>query len=160
MKNSFSRAAIDEKDIEILRVLQKAGRISNSELAERVALSASPCWKRLRRLESTGLIRGYKAVLNRHLLGLGTTVFVSILLENHTEATCREFERRVSAFPEVIACHNVSGQYDYLLHVLTNDMESYSQFALKRLRSIPGVKEMHSVFSLREVKADGDLSFD
>ena len=158
MKRSFQPIRIDEKDLEILRVLQADGRVSNADLAERVALSASPCWKRLRRLEQAGVIRGYKAVLDKESLGFGLTVFVSILLDDHTEATCHAFEKKVLGFPEVIACHNVSGHHDYLLHVLTNDMSSYSEFALKRLRRIPGVKEMQSTFSLQEVKSGGDLN--
>lgn len=158
MKESFQSIKIDEKDLEILRVLQSDGRVSNADLAERVALSPSPCWKRLRRLELAGVIRGYKAVLDRNLLGLGLTVFVSVLLDDHTEATCQAFEKKVLGFPEVVACHNVSGHHDYLLHVLTKDMNSYSEFALKRLRRIPGVKEMQSTFSLLEVKSGSDLA--
>ena len=99
-----------------MKILQEDGRLSNAELAERVSLSASPCWKRLKRLESSGVIRGYQAVLDRRALGMGVVAFVSISLENHTEKTCQAFEASVLAMPEVMACHNTTGQHDYLLH--------------------------------------------
>lgn len=157
MKSKYAKIELDDIDIKILRILQDDGRLSNSELAERVSLSPSPCWKRLKRLETIGVIRGYQAVLDRHLLGLGVVVFVSILLENHTESTCRTFEKWVLEMPEVIACHNISGQHDYMLQVLADDLESYSKFALNRLRTVPGVKEMQSSFSLLELKASSKI---
>ncbi|WP_425357886.1 Lrp/AsnC family transcriptional regulator [Pseudomonas asplenii] len=158
MKTRTAKIELDDTDLKILKILQDDGRLSNAELAERVSLSPSPCWKRLKRLESIGAIRGYQAILDRHLMGLGVVAFVSILLDNHTEATCRIFEERVRQMPEVTACHNISGQHDYLLQVLADDLESFSAFALNRLRTIPGVKEMQSSFSLREVKASNRIS--
>ena len=89
-----------------MKILQEDGRLSNAELAERVSLSASPCWKRLKRLESSGVIRGYQAVLDRRALGMGVVALVSISLENHTEKTCQAFEASVLAMPEVMACHS------------------------------------------------------
>jgi Lrp/AsnC family leucine-responsive transcriptional regulator len=157
MKTRYARLDMDETDLKMLRILQDEGRLSNSELAERVSLSASPCWKRLKRLEAAGVIRGYQAILDRHILGLGIVAFVSILLDNHTEMTCRTFESGVLAMPEVIACHNITGQHDYLLQVLAEDMESYSAFVLNRLRTLPGVKEMHSSFSLLELKSSSKM---
>ncbi|WP_150697099.1 Lrp/AsnC family transcriptional regulator [Pandoraea terrae] len=148
---------LDATDASILKILQEDGRLSNSDLAERVALSASPCWKRLRRLESSGVIRGYQAVLDRHALGLGVVAFVSISLDNHTEKTCRTFEAGVLAMPEVVALHNTTGQHDYLLQIIAEDFDSYSEFVLNRLRSLPGVKEMLSTLSMRELKASSKL---
>lgn len=148
---------IDEIDRKILKILQDDGRLSNAELAERVSLSASPCWKRLRRLESAGVIRGYQAILDRHTLGFGVVAFVSISLENHTEKTCRAFEAGVMSMPEVIACHNTTGQHDYLLHIMAEDFNTYSQFVLNRLRTLPGVKEMLSTLSMRELKYSSKL---
>ena len=157
MKDHSSNIELDAIDLKILRILQDDGRISNARLAELVALSSSPCWKRLKRLEASGIIRGYQAVLDRHALGLGVVAFVSILLENHTEKTCRMFESGALAMPEVMVCHNISGQHDYLLQVLADDLESYSALVLDRLRKLPGVKEMQSSFSLRELKSSSKL---
>lgn len=157
MKQYTLYAELDVTDLKILRILQEDGRLSNTELAEQVSLSPSPCWKRLKRLEASGIIQSYQAILNRRALNLGVVAFVSILLDDHTERTCREFEAGVQAMPEIIACHNISGQYDYLLHILAGDLESYSAFALHRLRTLPGVKEMQTNFSLKEVKSSSKL---
>ncbi|SAI42347.1 transcription regulator AsnC [Bordetella trematum] len=152
MEHNYSGVGLDDIDLKMLRLLQRQGRMSNAELAEHVCLSPPPCWKRLKRLESLGVIRGYQAVLDKRMLGMGLTVFVSVLLESHSEETCRRFEQAVLDMPEVVACHNISGQHDYLLHVVTRDMDSYSHFALRQLRKVAGVKEMQSTFSLRDVK--------
>lgn len=157
MNDHSSEIELDEIDLKILHLLQEDGRISNARLAEMVALSPSPCWKRLKRLEASGIIRGYQAVLDRRALGLGVVAFVSILLENHSEKTCRSFESGALAMPEVVVCHNISGQHDYLLQVVTEDLESYSALVLNRLRKLPGVKEMQSTFSLRELKSSSKV---
>jgi Lrp/AsnC family transcriptional regulator, leucine-responsive regulatory protein len=153
MKTSGTNAEIDPTDLKILQIIQDNGRLSNAEIAEKVALSPSPCWKRLRRLESEGIIRGYQATLDRRLLGFGVVAFVSISLDNHTEKTCRTFEAGVLSMPEVIACHNTTGAHDYLLQILAEDFDSYSEFVLNRLRTLPGVKEMLSTLSMRELKS-------
>ncbi|WP_343671590.1 Lrp/AsnC family transcriptional regulator [Paraburkholderia heleia] len=144
---------IDPTDRKILQIIQDNGRLSNAEIAEKVSLSPSPCWKRLRRLESEGVIRGYQATLDRRLLGFGVVAFVNISLDNHTEKTCRAFEAGVLAMPEVISCHNTTGAHDYLLQIIAEDFDSYSEFVLNRLRTIPGVKEMLSTLSMRELKS-------
>lgn len=153
MKKSDISVEIDSTDLKILQIIQDNGRLSNAEIAEKVSLSPSPCWKRLRRLESEGVIRGYQATLDRRLLGFGVVAFVSISLDNHTEKTCRTFEAGVLAMPEVIACHNTTGAHDYLLQILAEDFDSYSEFVLNRLRTLPGVKEMLSTLSMRELKS-------
>ena len=104
MKETALLHQLDAIDWKIMKILQEDGRLSNAELAERVSLSASPCWKRLKRLETSGVIRGYQAILDRRALGMGVVAFVSISLENHTEKTCRAFEAAVAAMPEVLAC--------------------------------------------------------
>ncbi len=148
---------LDETDLKIMTILQQEGRLSNAELAERVSLSASPCWKRLRRLESEGVITGYQANLDRRALGFGVIAFVNISLDNHTEKTCRAFEAGVMAMPEVVACHNTTGQHDYLLQILAQDFDSFSSFLLNRLRALPGVKELLSTVSMRELKSTSRL---
>lgn len=157
MKKADQHIQLDSTDLKILNALQDNGRLSNAELAEHVSLSASPCWKRLRRLEAAGLIRGYQAVLDRRALGYGVVAFVSILLENHTEKTCRNFEAGVMAMPEVVACHNTTGEHDYLLQIVAEDFDAYSEFVLNRLRTLAGVKEMLSTLSMRELKSSNKL---
>jgi Lrp/AsnC family transcriptional regulator, leucine-responsive regulatory protein len=152
MKKYSPIIELDATDLKILRILQEDGRLSNAELAERVSLSPSPCWKRLKRLEDSGVIRGYQANINRQALGLGVVGFVSILLDNHTQKTCRAFEAGALAMPEVMACYNITGEYDYLLQVLVEDLESYSTFVLEKVRTLSAVKELHSTLSLRELK--------
>ncbi len=142
-----------------MKILQEDGRLSNADLAERVSLSPSPCWKRLKRLETTGVIRGYQAVLERRALGLGVVAFVSISLENHNEKTCRAFEAGVMAMPEVVACHNTTGQHDYLVQIIATDFDAYSEFVRNRLRTLPGVQEMLSTLSMHEVKSSSKLPF-
>ena len=118
--NKGSRSVeIDATDMKILQIVQENGRLSNAEIAEQVSLSPSPCWKRLKRLESSGMIRGYQAMLDRRMLGFGVVAFVNISLDNHTQKVCRAFEAGVMAMPEVIACHNTTGAHDYLVQILS-----------------------------------------
>ena len=146
-------AALDRIDRRLLEEIQRDARLTTAELAARVSLSASPCWRRLKRLEAAGVIRGYHARLDADRLGWGVTAFVHVLLENHSAELGAQFEHAVQAIPEVIACHNVSGQYDFLLQVVARDLKSFGEFARSAIRTLPGVKEMNSSFSLREVKA-------
>ncbi|MGN4192231.1 Lrp/AsnC family transcriptional regulator [Burkholderia gladioli] len=159
--NKGSRSVeIDATDMKILQIVQENGRLSNAEIAEQVSLSPSPCWKRLKRLkrlESSGMIRGYQAMLDRRMLGFGVVAFVNISLDNHTQKVCRAFEAGVMAMPEVIACHNTTGAHDYLLQILAEDFDTYSEFVLDRLRTLPGVKEMLSTVSMRELKSSVKL---
>ncbi|WP_186110927.1 Lrp/AsnC family transcriptional regulator [Burkholderia gladioli] len=156
--NKGSRGVeIDATDMKILQIVQENGRLSNAEIAEQVSLSPSPCWKRLKRLESSGMIRGYQAMLDRRMLGFGVVAFVNISLDNHTQKVCRAFEAGVMAMPEVIACHNTTGAHDYLLQILAEDFDTYSEFVLDRLRTLPGVKEMLTTVSMRELKSSVKL---
>jgi Lrp/AsnC family transcriptional regulator, leucine-responsive regulatory protein len=144
---------LDDDDRAILRALQADGRLSNARLAERISLSETPCWRRLKRLESEGYIAGYHASLNRRKLGYGVLAFAQITLGNHAGDAPLRFEREVSALPEVLACHNVSGECDYMLQILATDLEAYGRFVRDRLRTLPGVTSIQSNLSLREIKS-------
>jgi Lrp/AsnC family leucine-responsive transcriptional regulator len=150
--SSLLDAPLDRIDRALLRLLQADSRMTATQLAEEVALTTSPCWRRVRRLEQGGFIRGYHADLDPTRLGYGVTAFVSVMLEKHTPAAGRAFEDAVRAIPQILACHNVSGRYDFLLHVVTADLEAFGRFARETIRALPGVKEMYSSFSLKEVK--------
>jgi len=151
------RPKLDEFDLKILKALQTDGRLTNVELAERISLSPSPCLRRVRRLESEGIIDGYSAKINRGKLGLGLTVFVEVKLERHTAKDAERFGELVCGLPEVLSCHLVSGEADFLLEVVLSDLDQYSKFVLKSLRNIEGIQSVHSRFVLETVKAPAHL---
>jgi Lrp/AsnC family transcriptional regulator, leucine-responsive regulatory protein len=142
--------ALDRFDWDILRQLQKDGRMSNQELAEAVNLSPSPCLRRVRRLEEQGYIEGYTALLNARKLGLSLMAFIHISMDKHVPERFAEFDRIVGALPEVLECHLITGQAaDYLLKVIVADMDAYQQFLLHKITRIKGVSGVHSSFVLR-----------
>lgn len=147
----------DRIDRELLTALQANARLTVAELAERVSLSPSPCWRRVKRLEEAGVIEGYQARLSAAHIGYGVTAFVSVMMGSHTQEVARAFEARIEQIPEVIACHNVSGRYDFLLEVVAADLQAFGEFARNTLQALPGVKELYSSFSLKAVKAERQL---
>jgi Lrp/AsnC family leucine-responsive transcriptional regulator len=147
---------MDKIDLQLLDLLQRDGRLSIAELAERVALSPSPCARRVKRLEDEGLISGYRAVLDRKRLALGTTVFVNVRLMHHREDAVHQFEAAMQAMAEVVACHVVSGAHDYLLEVVVADLAGYEQI-VRRLQALPMVQDITSSFAIRGVKAGAPL---
>ena len=142
----------DELDYRILARLQMDGRISNSRLAEEVSLSETPCWRRVRRLESDGLIAGYRAILDRRKLGFGVMAFVEVRFAAHDLERSRSFENAVLSLDQVLSCHNVTGDEDYILQVVATDLDDYGRFTTV-LRNLPGVTSIRSSLSLKEVKA-------
>jgi len=147
---------LDETDRAILKILQAEGRLANSEIAERVSLSPPACWKRLKRLEER-IIQGYHARLDQQALGLGLFAFINIMLDSHSEKAMRSFEIGVMALPNVVACHNISGKYDYLLQVVVRDMEAFYELEMHRIRRLGNIKEMYTGFSIKEIKRSMDL---
>jgi Lrp/AsnC family transcriptional regulator, leucine-responsive regulatory protein len=148
---------LDRIDRKLLQLLQADARLSATELADRVALTTAPAWRRVKRLEQEGYVCGYHARLDGARLGYGVTAFVSVMLERHTPAAGRAFEDQVRAIPQILECHNVSGRYDFLLRVVAADLEAFGRFARDTIRALPGVKEMYSSFSLSEVKRDSGI---
>lgn len=151
---------LDATDTTLIRALQKNSRLSIGELAELVHLSSSPCWRRIKRLEESGLIEAYTVKLSRYKLGLGVVGFVQVQLENHTPKVTASFEREVVALPAVLACHNLSGRYDYQLEIVGKDLSSFSEFVSIHIRSLPGVREVSTAFSLKEIKRQSILPID
>jgi Lrp/AsnC family transcriptional regulator, leucine-responsive regulatory protein len=149
--------ALDAIDCRIIAALQADGRLSNVELAERVGLSPSPCLRRLKRLESEGYIEAYRAVLQRSRIGLGLTVFVGVKIEGHANEQALKFEEAVLAMPEVVACHMVSGDTDYLLEVVVPDLENYQRFLVGKLLELPIVKDVRSNIAIQTLKAAAPL---
>jgi Lrp/AsnC family leucine-responsive transcriptional regulator len=148
---------LDRTDVAILDLLQREGRIANAELAERINLSASACLRRVQRLERDGVIAGYGARLNPSALGLGLVAFVRVQLEKHGSTSIEGFADAVAGWDEVVACHALTGDMDYLLHIVVRDLEHFSRFLLDRLLDAGGVADVNSSFVLRTVKAPGGL---
>lgn len=147
---------LDKIDLKILHTLQQHGRLSNVELAERVALSPSPCLRRLKALEETGTIRTYTALLNPTAIGLGLQVFIRVSVDKSRHL--REgFCHTVQHWPQVLGCFALSGETDYLLHAFFTDMQTFSHFMLETLLAHPGVLDARSSFVLHEVKNATDL---
>lgn len=144
---------LDRYDIQILAELQADARLTNAELAQRVGLSAAPCWRRVRALEEAGFIKGYHAEIDRHRIGLGVLAFVRLDADRNTGERTREMEEAIRQIPEIVSCHYISGAGTFELQVVSKDLDSFSQFARKVLINLPNVKDIHTSFSLGEVKA-------
>ena len=143
---------LDRYDRQILAVLQADGRISNQELADRIGLSPSPCLRRVRALEKSGLISGYRAILDARQLGLTLMALVHISMDRHTPERFANFEQRIADLPEVLECLLITGQQaDYQLKVIVKDMDAYQSLLLNRITRIDGVSGVHSSFVMRRV---------
>ena len=148
----MSKTDLDAVDRTLLHALQDNGRATVGELAEAVSLSTSPCWRRIRQLETSGVIEGYHAHLDREAVGFGVLGFVHLTMREHTPATMAAFEREIAAAPQVLACHNLSGRFDYQLEVVAPDLQAFSDYVRTTLRALPGVREISTNFVLKEIK--------
>ncbi|CNL13140.1 AsnC family transcriptional regulator [Yersinia frederiksenii] len=143
---------ITSADIKILKQLQHSGRMTNQELADKVGMATSPCWRRVKQLEESGIITGYQANIDRRKIGLGILAFIRVKIDSHSEEESKLFEMQVGALKPVIACYAVAGDADFLLQVVAEDLDSFSTFAMSVIRRLSGIKEMQTTFVLREVK--------
>ena len=148
---------LDKFDWAILNELQQNGRLTNAELAQRVGLSAAPCWRRVRALENSGFIRGYRADIDRQRIGLDVLAFVRLDAAQNSGDLLHKLEEAIRLLPEVTSCHYISGTGTFELQVVSRDLNSFSQFARDVLINLPNVKDLHTSFSLGEVKAAGAL---
>jgi len=149
--------SLDSIDRKMLAILQREGRISNAALAERLHLSPSPCLRRMRALERDGVIAGYQAVLDRPRLGLGLTVFIELKVDGHSDRTAAAISKALTAAPEVVSAHIVSGPADFRLEVVVADLAAYEHLLFETLLKLPHVSDVRSEFALRTVKAPGPL---
>ncbi|WP_184297995.1 Lrp/AsnC family transcriptional regulator [Paucibacter oligotrophus] len=150
-----SAGGLDRYDIAILRELQRDARLSNAELAARVGLSAAPTWRRVKWLEEQGFITAYRAEIDRRKIGLGVLAFVRVDADRNNGATTKALEDALRQQPEVISCHYISGAGTFELQVLATDLDAFSRFTIDTLLNLPNVKDVHTSFSLGEVKAGG-----
>jgi DNA-binding Lrp family transcriptional regulator len=142
---------LDGIDLKLLRTVQEDARLSNVDLAERIGLSASPCLRRLKRLEADGVIKGYMTLVDQHTVGLPVSVFVSVTLKEQTEQALEKFEARIRSLPQVMECYLMTGTADYLLRVVTADLAAYERFLKEHLTRIPVIASIQSSFALKQV---------
>ena len=153
----MTTSRLDRVDLQILEELQGNARLSSADLAERGSLSTSPCWRRVKRLEEDGVIRGYQARLDPVKLGYQVQAFIHISLDKKDTRHLHEFERAVQGIPQVLSCHRISGRYDYQLMALAHDLEAYGAFSEHCINALPSIKEVYTSFVMREVKAPGNV---
>jgi Lrp/AsnC family transcriptional regulator, leucine-responsive regulatory protein len=149
---------LDEIDLHILEVLQRDGRISNQDLADKVGLSPSPCLRRLKQLESSGVVQKYVALVSPTAVGQGLQAFVEVRLDRQTRASVDKFEAEIVKLPQVLECHLMAGDWDYVLRVAVHDLEEFRDFHMNFLSKIPGVGNVKSNISMKQVKYSTALS--
>ena len=149
MMDAFSR--------KILTALQEDSRMTVQHISERVGLSATPCWKRIKEMEAQGVITGYTVKVDRKKVGLNLMVMAEINLSQHTEKTVAEFEAAVQATPHIVRCYSTTGQSDYVLMIMAADIEEYEQLLMRSLFKLPGVAHVRSSMVLREIKLGAAL---
>lgn len=147
-------------DLKILKLLQQNASLSTAEIAEKVGLSQSPCWRRISRLEQAGIIKNRVAVLDHSKLGMEVVVFVNVNLTAHGRQNLEDFEKEVKKFPEVLECYTVTGEMDYLLKIVTKDIQHYEAFLRNHLMTMPMIREMHSTIAVTEIKDTTQLPLD
>lgn len=143
---------MDKIDRSILNLLQRDGKITIKEISERLNLTTTPIFERVKKLEKEGLIKGYRAQLDRKKIGLELIVFCNVNLNLHQTDYLREFEKDIQRFPEVIECFHTAGMFDYLLKIYAKDMESYQDFLTNKLASLENISKVQSSFVMTEVK--------
>lgn len=143
---------LDKIDYKIIAHLQQNGRLSNQELSERIALSPSPCLRRVRQLEKNNIIKGYTAIVDQEACGLPVMAFVSIRLEKQTDTTIQLFENGIQELDEIMACYLMSGTPDYTLQVLSGSLKEYERFIRDKLTQVPGIGSLETHFAYGQVK--------
>ena len=149
-----SQYTLDRIDRKILSALRKDGRLTVAQLSELVGLSSSPCWTRVKRLESLNVIEGYTATINAKAIGINELFFIEITLERHDDEILEQFSDALSQMPEVVEAHLVTGDYDYLVKVAVKNAEHYERFLRKNLYSMKGIRHTRSIFALRPLKLE------
>ncbi len=148
---------MDKIDRQIIGILQTEGRITNSELAKHIGLSAGPCLERVKKLEKNGIIVGYHAHVNPEKIGIGMFSFVEVTLSRHRQDAVASFVDAIKHIPEIINCYHITGRADYLLKIATKDIAAYEQFVIHTLSALPGVQHLETMVVLSAVKAEKSL---
>ncbi|ETI63844.1 AsnC family transcriptional regulator [Sphingobium sp. C100] len=148
---------LDHFERKILRELQRDASQTTAQIAEKVGLTPSPCWRRIDRLEREGLIRKRVAMLDRRKIGLNAQIFAQVKLDAHGRANLEDFSAAIGAFPEVLEAYVLMGTMDFMLRIVTRDIDAYERFFFERLSNLPGVQEIHSTVALSEIKSTNEL---
>jgi Lrp/AsnC family transcriptional regulator len=151
---------LDAIDVQILKILQRDASLSAQEVAARVNLSTTPCWRRINRMEKTGVIRGKVALLDADKLGMQMVTLVNLSLTRNDEASLETFEAQVQQFPEVVECYTVTGTMDYFLKIVTRDIQHFEQFLRRHLAQLPLIKDLHSNVAVTQIKYTTELPLD
>ena len=149
----MSESKLDRDELQILNLLQEDCSLSNADIAERVGLSPSPCWRRIERMERDGIIVRRVAIVDRKKVGLNAQVFAQIKLNAHGRTNLDEFAAAIRGFPEVLECYVLMGTVDFMLRIIAQDIEAYERFFFDKLSHLPGVQEINSTVALSEIKA-------
>ena len=149
----MSKSKLDRYELQILNLLQEDCSLSNADIADKVGLSPSPCWRRVERMERDGIIARRVAIVDRKKVGLNAQVFAQIKLNAHGRANLDEFTAAIRGFPEVLECYVLMGTVDFMLRIITQDIEAYERFFFDKLSHLPGVQEINSTVALSEIKA-------
>ena len=148
---------LNPKDLRILELLQQDAGLTTGEIAERINMSQSPCWRRINRIEKAGLIRKRTALLDRKKLGMEVVVFATVNLTTQGRSNLEEFEQAVANLPEVMECYTMAGIWDYMLKIVTRDISHCEQFIREHLTTLPMIRELHSHIAVTEIKNSTDL---
>jgi Lrp/AsnC family transcriptional regulator, leucine-responsive regulatory protein len=149
---------LDRTSLAILAELLRDARQTIQQVADKVGLSASPCWKRIKDMEAAGVIRGYTAIVDTEKIGLGLRVIVEANMAQHSEATVRQFEKAVAASAPIVQCHSTTGASDYVMNVLVPDIKRYEQFLHETMFKLPGITHVRSSIVLKEIKSEMRLA--
>jgi len=156
-QGKYMHSELDAYDRRILALLQEDASLSSAQIAEQVGLSQSPCWRRIQRLKEEGVIRGQVTLLDRKKIGLNTQIFAEVKLNAHGRSNFTEFTDAIRGFPEVLECYVLMGAVDFLLRIVTSDIEAYERFFFEKLSMVPGIQEVNSIVALSEIKSTTSL---
>ena len=151
---------LDETNLRILKILQENCKISNKELAERLNRSTTPVFERIKKLEKEGYIDKYTALLNERKIGLKQTIFIGISLKGHTRSYLKNFSQQINEFPEVVEAYQVSGNFDFLLKIVLEDIDAYEKFVQTKLSLISDIRKVHSYIAIKKEKYTTFLDLD
>jgi Lrp/AsnC family transcriptional regulator len=151
---------LDGKDLAILQLLQRDAGLTSTDISRQLNLSQSPCWRRINRIETAGLVRRRVALLDREKLGMEVVVFATLNLSAHGREQIDRFEKEIRAFPEVVECYTMTGAWDYMLKIITRDVRHYEKFIREHLLTMPAIREMHSHIAVTEIKNTTELPLD
>jgi Lrp/AsnC family transcriptional regulator len=148
---------LDSKDVQILNILQKDSTSSIQSIAEQIGLTNNPCWRRVKRLQEMGVIARYTVALDRKKIGLGTTAFVTLRIERHNIEWLNQFSECIIGMPEIIECHRMTGDIDYILKVVVQDLNHYDRVYRELVDKVSGLIDVSSTFSMEEIKANANI---